>query len=212
MINIAIIEDNNKFRECLAKSLAAFADMRVTHQLHNALNIVEHFILEPPDVALVDISMPGRSGVEAVEEIANEFPKTQCIMLTVHADLDMVVKCMMKGARGYLLKDKDSILKIAESIRMLHQGNYNEEFPLNGSLANTILNHFASKQKDVDEKLSVYNLTPRQKEVLKLLYDGHSYKQIAAICNISIDTLNSHVKAIYPKLNIKSRGELNSIF
>ena len=209
---IAVIEDNTKYRECLVKSLNAFPDCTVIHSLSNALNIDRNFAVETPDLALVDINMPGRNGMEAVKEITENYPTVQCIMLTVNAEMDIVLKCMEYGAKGYLVKDKDSIVKIVDSLRMLHNGNYNEEFPLNGTLANKVLQHFLQKEKTISSKLTDYKLTNRQQEVLKQLYEGKSYKRIAEDFNISIDTLNSHIKAIYPKLNIKSRGEISKFF
>ncbi len=210
-MKIAIIEDNNKYRECLATSLAVFPDCKIIHQLSNALHIEKYFYAETPDIAIIDINMPGINGIDAVKQITQNFATVQCVMLTVNVDLDMVLKCMQAGAKGYLVKDKDSIVKIVESLRILVNGNYNEEFPLNGTLANKILNHFAFKEKTITQKLEDYKLTERQIEVLKMLYEGKSYKQIASDCNISIDTLNSHIKAIYPKLNINSRGEIGAI-
>jgi DNA-binding NarL/FixJ family response regulator len=209
---IAVIEDNNKYRECLVKSINAFPDCTVIHSLSNALNIDRSFAIEEPQLALLDINMPGRSGMEAVKEITENYPAVQCVMLTVNAELDIVLKCMEYGAKGYLVKDKDSIVKIVDSLRMLHNGNYNEEFPLNGTLANKVLQHFLQKEKTLSSKLDDYKLTNRQQEVLKQLYEGKSYKRIAEDFNISIDTLNSHIKAIYPKLNIKSRGEISKFF
>ncbi len=208
---IAIIEDNNKYRDCLAIGLAAFPDCTVLHKMSNALHIDKYFASELPDIALIDINMPGLDGVAAVKEITENYPTVKCVMLTVNADLDMVLKCMQHGASGYLIKDKDSITKIVDSIRILHNGNYNEEFPLNGTLANKVLQYFLQKDKTVDAKLDAYKLTPKQKEILLLLYNGKSYKQIAAEINISVDTLNTHIKAIYPKLNIKSKGEIKGI-
>ncbi len=211
LMRIAIIEDNNKYRQCLASSLNAFADCVVIHQLHNALHVSTNFYEELPDVALIDINMPGLNGIDAVKEITYNFPQVQCIMLTVNVDIDMVLKCMQNGAKGYLVKDKDSIQKIVESMRTLLNGNFNEEFPLNGTISKKLLNHFAQAEKTIDTRLADYNLTNRQKEILQHLYNGLTYKEIAEKCSISIDTLNSHVKAIYPKLNIKSRGEINRV-
>lgn len=208
---IAIIDDNKTYRECLVKSLNAFPDCTVIHALGNALNILKNFNDEEPQLALIDINMPGRSGIDAVKEITENYPAVQCIMLTINAELDIVLKCMEFGAKGYLLKDKDSILKIVDSLRVLYSGNFNEEFPLSGNLANKVLQHFLNQEKTLSDKLNEYRLTQRQKEVLKQLYEGKSYKQIAQDCNISVETLNSHVKAIYPKLNIKSRGEISKL-
>ena len=211
-MKIAVIEDNSKYRDCLVTSLAAFPDCNVIHSLGNALNISTNFTKQLPDIVLLDLNMPGLDGVAAMKEISTNFPTVQCIILSVNAELDMVIKCMEYGAKGYLVKDKDSILKIVDSIRMLHSGNFNEEFPLNGTLANRVLLHFLNKEKNQNDKLDEYKLTERQKEVLKLLHNGKSYKQIAEECSISVETLNSHIRAIYPKLNIKSRGEISKFF
>jgi DNA-binding NarL/FixJ family response regulator len=211
-MKIAIIEDDNNYRDCFVKGLNTFPDCAVIHSLSNALNISKHFYNELPDIALIDINMPGLNGFDAVKEITENFPTVQCIMLTINNDLDMVIKSMEIGAKGYLLKNKDSIVKIVDSMRMLHSGNFNEEFPLNGSLANRVLQHFVTKEKNTNEKLEEYKLTTRQIEVLKHLHQGKSYKQIATDCNISVETLNSHIRAIYPKLSIKSRGEVSKFF
>jgi DNA-binding NarL/FixJ family response regulator len=210
-MQIAIIEDNAKYRECLAGGLAIFPDCEVVHKLSNALHIATHFYQTLPHIALIDINMPGLDGVAAVKEITEKFPTVHCIILTVLADMDMVIKCMQNGAKGYLVKDKDSITKIVDSMRILYHGNYNAEFPLNGTLANKILAHFAKKETTIKEKLDTYSLTDRQKEILLHLYEGKSYKQIADECNIALETLNSHIKAIYPKLSINSRHEIKGV-
>lgn len=210
-MTIAIIEDNNKFRDCLSTSLALYPECDVVHTLNNALNIEKYFNIILPQFVLLDLNMPGINGLDALKFINNKFPTVQVVMLTINAELETVVKCMQYGAKGFLVKDKDSIEKIVASLNTLHSGNYNEEFPLNNSLANKILHHFVKKEMSINTKLTEYKLTPRQKEVLISLHEGKSYKQIAEDLSISSDTLNAHVKAIYPKLNIKSRGEINRV-
>ena len=98
---IAVIEDDTKYRECLVKSLNAFPDCTVIHSLSNALNIDRSFAVEEPQLALLDINMPGRSGMEAVKEITENYPAVQCVMLTINAELDIVLKCMEYGAKGF---------------------------------------------------------------------------------------------------------------
>lgn len=210
-MRIAIIEDNKKFRECLETSLNSFSDCKVIHVLPNALNVDSSFLIEEPDVAIIDINMPGIDGITCVKNISINFPNVQSVMLTVNVDIDSVLKCMQFGAKGYLVKDKDSITKIVDSLRTLESGNYHSEFPLNGTIANKILQHFAGKQKKLEEKIDSYNLTKRQSEILQLLYEGKSYKEIANLCFVSIETINSHVKAIYPKLKITGKGQIRSV-
>ena len=210
-MKLAIIEDSTNYRKSLVASLTAFEDIEIIHTLCNALYISDHFDRELPDITLLDINMPGLSGLDAIKEISQKYSTVQCVMLTINSDLDTVINCMQFGAKGYLVKNKDNINKIVDSIRTLHSGNYNEEFPLNGTLAHQVLLHFVKKERTISSKLNDFRLTPRQKEVLKLLYDGKSYKQIADICSISVDTLNSHIKAIYPKLKIRSRGEIKGV-
>ena len=210
-MRIAIIEDNIKYRDCLVATLCSFADCEVIHTLSNALRIDDAFNADLPEIALVDINLPGINGIDMVKHVTKHFPTVLCIMLTVNVDLDLVLKSMQNGAKGYLIKDKDSIQKIVDSMRTLYNGNFNEEFPLNGTISKKLLNHFAHIEKTIDAKLSEYHLTARQKEILHLLHQGHTYKSIAETCNISIQTLNTHVKTIYPKLNIKSRSEINRV-
>jgi DNA-binding NarL/FixJ family response regulator len=210
-VTIAIIEDNKKYSECLAAGLGMFPDCNIIHLLSNGMNLISRFFIEIPDIALVDINLPGIGGEEAVKIISENFPSVKCIMLTVNADLDMVITCLGNGAKGYLLKDKDNIQKIVECMRIVNNENYNEEFPLNGILAKKLLIYFANKQKTQQEKLQDYQLTKRQTEILNLLYNGKSYKEISDICSITLDTLKSHIKSIYPKLKINSRNEIKSI-
>ena len=208
---VSIIEDNAHYRESLSIALSTFDDCKIIHELPNALHITERFSEELPDVALVDINLPGISGIEAVRIITCQFPSVQCIMLTQNTEMDMVMKSIENGAKGYLVKHKDGVQKIIDSIRMLCTGNYNEEFPLNGTIAYKLIGHMASEKSSRTDKLKKYSLTSRQTEIIMLLYEGKSYKQVADEINISTETLNSHIKAIYRKLHINSRNELKNV-
>ena len=211
MIKVAIIEDNKKYLDCLLNSINAFPDSKVIHSLHNALHITEHFSKNIPDVALIDINMPGISGLEAAALIQKQFPHCKCIMLTVLEDTDLLLKAYKNGAMGYLIKGKDSIVKVMETIRLVHNLGDKTEFSLNPGMARQMLDNQISNEARLEQNFDKHNLTERQAEVAKLLLTGLSYKEIAQKLTISIDTLNSHVKALYPKLGVNSRAELMKI-
>lgn len=210
-MHISIIEDNEHYRESLSIALGTFDDCEILHQLPNALHVVERFSEHLPDVALVDINLPGINGIDAVGIITRNFPSVQCIMLTQNTDMETVLKSIENGAKGYLVKQKDSVQKIIESIRMLVSGKFSEEFPLNASIAYKLIGHMTAEKAKKTDKLQKYQLTARQTEILMLLYEGKSYKQVADEIHISTETLNSHIKAIYRKLNINSRNELKNV-
>jgi DNA-binding NarL/FixJ family response regulator len=210
-MKIAIIEDDKSYREALVAGLSNFPDCNVIHQLPNALDVKMFFLKDTPDLALVDINMPGISGMECVAIISKNFPSVKCIMLTVNEDLDLVMECLKQGARGYLLKNKDSLLRIVESMRTLHLDKLNEDFPINSRLANKILQHFSTQQVSREEKMDNYHLTKREKEILNLLYHGKTYQQIADGLNISVSTVATHIKVIYRKLDINNRSSIREL-
>jgi DNA-binding NarL/FixJ family response regulator len=160
------------------------------------------FEVDKPDVVLMDIDLPVKSGIQAVWEIKKHWPEIKVLMLTVFEDDEKIFGAIKAGANGYLLK-KDSPQKILESIDAVHNG----ESPMNGMIAAKLLEYFQKQGKKMDD-LKELHLTKRETEILDLLVKGLSYKEIAANFFISIETLNSHIKNIYRKLNVHSRSEL----
>jgi DNA-binding NarL/FixJ family response regulator len=154
----------------------------------------------------MDIDLGSESGIEGVEKIGTTFPKAGIFMLTVFEDEEKIFQSIKAGALGYLLK-KDSPDKIVQAIRNIYKG----ESVMNGQVARKLLNYF-SKQKEPKTGFEAYHLTKREHEILLLLMDGLSYKEIAAKCFISIDTLNSHIRKVYTKLNVHSRSEIAAKF
>jgi len=128
------------------------------------------------------------------------------MMLTVFEDDEKIFGAIKAGANGYLLK-KDSPQKILDAIEAVYRG----ESPMNGMIASKVLDYFQRQQKKNND-LNQSGLTEREKEILKLLIKGNSYKEIAGMLFISIETLNSHIKNIYRKLNVHSRSELAAKF
>ena len=202
MLNIAIIEDNPQYRTTLSIILQLNENFRLIHKLDNCDEMTRRFEAEKPDVVLMDIDLPGMDGIRAVWEIRKHFPEMKVIMLTVFEDDEKIFKAIRAGANGYLLK-KDSPQKILDAIEAVVNG----EWPMNGMIAAKILDCFQQMQKR-NSALEEFNLTAREREILNLLVKGYSYKEIAASLFISVETLNSHIKNIYRKLDVHSRSEL----
>jgi DNA-binding NarL/FixJ family response regulator len=204
MLNIAIIEDNPQYRTTLSIILQLNENFRLIHKLEDCSEMIGRFQVETPQVVLMDINLPGQSGIEGVWEIRNYFPDMKVIMLTVFEDDEKIFGAIKAGANGYLLK-KDSPQKIIEAIESVSRG----ESPMNGVIAAKVLEYFQNEQR---RSADLATLTEREKEILSLLIKGNSYKELAAAIFISVETLNSHIKNIYRKLNVHSRSELAAKF
>jgi DNA-binding NarL/FixJ family response regulator len=202
MLNIAIIEDNSQYRTTLSIILQLNENFRLIHKLDSCEEMIGRFEAEQPEVVLMDIDLPGMDGIQAVWEIKKHFPEMKVMMLTVFEDDEKIFKAIRAGANGYLLK-KDSPQKILDAIEAVVNG----EWPMNGMIAARILDCFQHMQKRNSE-IEELHLTSREKEILNLLIKGYSYKEIAAALFISVETLNSHIKNIYRKLDVHSRSEL----
>ena len=202
MLNVAIVEDNGQYRTAISIILQLNENFRLIHKLENCDEMIGRFEAEKPDVVLMDIDMPGMNGIEAVWEIKKQWPEIKILILTVFEDDEKIFGAIKAGANGYLLK-KDSPQKIIEAINTV----YNGESVMNGMIAAKVLDYFQRERKKSVE-LQESNLTERENEILKYLVKGFSYKEIASQVHITVDTLNSHIKNIYRKLNAHSRSEL----
>ncbi|MGZ8557201.1 MAG: response regulator [Chitinophagaceae bacterium] len=204
MINVALIEDNSQYRTAISIILQLNENLKLIHKMQDCEEMMAVFELQKPDVVLMDIDLPGMNGIQGVWEIKKKWADIKVLMLTVFEDNEKIFGAIKAGANGYLLK-KDSPQKILDSIVAVAKG----ESPMNGMIAAKVLDYFQQSQQ---KKSSLYesNLTEREKEILSLLIKGLSYKEIASNIFISIETLNSHIKNIYRKLNVHSRSELAS--
>ena len=206
MIRLAIIEDNDAYRKALQTFISKASDIEIVYIGHDLENIAEEITANLPDIIIMDIDLPGMSGIEGARMIKEIRPDVNILMLTVFEDEEKIFQSIKAGALGYLLK-KDSPGKIIEAIRAIYEG----ESVMNGQIARKILTYF-SKEIRTPIDLEEYNLTKREKEILQLLIEGLSYKDIAAKCFISLDTVFSHIRKIYAKLRVNSRAEIAARF
>jgi DNA-binding NarL/FixJ family response regulator len=139
------------------------------------------------------------NSIECVRKLKAQFPATQILMLTVYEDSDKIFNSLLAGASGYLLK-RTPQAQIIEAIADVHRGNS----PMSGHIARKVVQYF--NQRGSDEK-EIEKLSKREREVLERLAEGVPYKEIADVLSLSIDTVRMHVKGIYSKLHVHSRGE-----
>ena len=197
--SIIIYDDNASRRESLQLLLESYPDLKVIGNFDSAQHIKKHLSSLSPHVILMDIQMPGISGIEAVQYISRYYPHIKVIMQTVFEDEEMIFDALRFGADGYLLK-KDNPEKIISAIEDVMHGGA----PMTPVIAHKVLHYF---RQSVPEQENDYGLTEREKTVHKALVEGKSYKMIAELMGISYHTVNSHVRKIYDKLQVHSAGE-----
>ncbi len=199
-INVALIEDNQQYKDALTMFLKLEDDLIISHILSDCNQLDKKFTRPIPDLVLMDIDLPGKNGIEGVFFIKQRWPDMKVLMLTQFEDSEKIFAAIRAGANGYLLKkDSPDVIKSA-----ILAGMRNES-PINGIIAHKVLEYFQQQQSF---KLKTEALTAREHEILQFIVKGFSYKEIAAQCAISAHTLNSHIKNIYQKLNIHSRAEI----
>ncbi|MFL5810354.1 MAG: response regulator [Flavisolibacter sp.] len=196
---IIIYEDNNNLRESLANFVTFSTDLLLIGNFANVENVESQVKTSMPDVILMDIDMPGINGIEAVKKIRSFNTQVYIIMLTVFDDNRHVYDAICAGASGYLLK-KNISDKLTDAIQEVLNGGA----PMSPNIAKMVIGHLQQLPQAEENK---YGLTPRENEILTSLSKGNSYKLIAAECYISIDTVRSHIKKIYEKLQVHTQAE-----
>jgi DNA-binding NarL/FixJ family response regulator len=205
MIRVAVVEDNHAFRKSLEALISTSAEIEMVFSDENSYKLIQTVQIIQPDVVIMDIEMPGINGIESVIRLKEKCPSLNIFMLTVFEDMDNIFESLKAGAVGYLLK-KDKPELILDSIIKVKNG----ESVMNGKIARKVLEYFSRPLRK--SSLEEYGISRREREILQLLVEGLSYKQIAAQCFITLDTVSTHVKKIYSKLNIHSRPELSVKF
>jgi DNA-binding NarL/FixJ family response regulator len=202
MTRIAIFDDNERVRNSLHMLLDGSPGMEVTGVFEDAVELQKKMEQSMPDLVLMDIDMPGVNGIEAAKQIRIIFPKIVIIMQTIFDDEERIFQSLKAGAQGYLTKDAPP-LKIVSAIEEAMAGGS----PMTPGIARKVINYFTVNQSDQDE----FNLSQREKEILQLLSEGLSYKMIAAKLTIAYETVHSHIRKIYQKLQVNSLGEALSL-
>jgi DNA-binding NarL/FixJ family response regulator len=195
MITVAIVEDIREIREGLRLLIDSSEGFNCSRTYPAAEDALEALPLDPPDVVLMDIHLPGMSGIEAVRRLKDLCPGTQFLMSTVYEDDTNLFESLKAGASGYLLK-KTAPIKLLEAITEVYRGGS----PMSSQIARKVIVTF-------QEKTAPDGLTLREREVLQALSRGLRYKEIASDMAISMETVRSHVRHIYEKLHVQSRVE-----
>jgi len=198
-IRIAIVDDDKTIRDGLHMLLQGSPGFECVAIYGTGEDALEGIPKVLPDVVLMDINLPGISGIECILTLKSMGLPIQFIMLTVFEEADAIFDSLSAGASGYLLKQTTPV-KLMEAIREVYQGGS----PMSSEIARKVVDSFHSR----DTSSSFANiLTSREEEVLSMLAKGYLYKEIADQANISIDTVRSHIRHIYEKLHVKTRTE-----
>ncbi len=201
MIKVAIFEDQSDIRELLSVAVESSDELSLTGAYPNAIDALKIIKKDKPDVVLMDIQMPGISGIEATRLIKQAFPAVQILIQTVFEDNARIFSAICAGASGYILKDSSPERYIDAIIETYEGGS-----PMTPSIARKVLTIF-SQQNSEKQKEEYHELTSAENKILECLVRGLSYKLIAAECQISFSTVNFHLKNIYRKLHVNSATE-----
>ena len=201
MIRIAIIEDDDFLRNTFASYLSVQDQFDVVLTKDSVEGfLAESQLVAPPDVLLLDIHLPGMTGIEGISLLKEQFPQVEIIIITVFTDSDNIFKALCAGASGYLVKNTP-LPQLKEHIVQLMAGGA----AITPAIARKVIEYFNPQKSSFR-----YALTDRESDVIKGIVDGLSYKLIADRMNVSLDTVREYVKRIYRKLEINSKAELIS--
>lgn len=196
---MALVEDQRRTREglrALIEGSDGFSCVGAWDSLEQALAAD---CSPRPDVLLLDLGLPGMSGVDGIVPLRTRFPETAVVILTVYEDNERVFEALCAGATGYLLKNTPPI-KLLDALRDTVKGGS----PMSPEIARRVLELFRRFQPP---ERAQYNFTPGERRLLKLLVEGHSYKTAAAELGVSINTIAFHVQNVYTKLQVHSKSE-----
>ena len=200
-VRISIIEDAAPLRRIFTSWLRRAPDLQLVGEYPDAERAMERIAADRPDVVLADINLPGLNGIECVRQLKAQMPQTQFMMLTVYEDAEKIFSALEAGASGYLLK-RTTEPELLAAIADIQQGGS----PMTSAIARKLVQSF---QKPSTHRLTneAAPLSPREKEILDLLARGYLYKEISEKLKISVPTVNAHIRNMYGKLHVHSRGQ-----
>jgi DNA-binding NarL/FixJ family response regulator len=198
-IKTAIVEDDKGLRESLAALIGRAPRLRSVGEYATAEAALEAIPDVQPSVVLVDINLPGMSGIELVAKLKAKMPKLQFMMITMYEDCDQIFASLQAGANGYLLK-RSQPEEIIQAIEQMHVGGS----PMSPEIARKVVSFF---HKSPGQSSGVDQLTKRETEILTQLAKGYMYKEIADNMGIGLETVRTHLQNIYGKLHVHSRTD-----
>ncbi|MDZ4757588.1 MAG: response regulator transcription factor [Bacteroidota bacterium] len=204
-IKTSLVEDDPDLQKSMVEILKSYPDIDLVSVFSSAEDCIENIANNIPEVVLMDINLPGLSGIECVTLLKIKYPAIHFMMCTVYEHDDAIFDSLCAGATGYILKTTppDEILK---SILDIKAGGS----PITPSIARKVIKAFNTMRAPADE---LALLSPREKEILEYLSKGYRYKEIGSLLNISTETVRTHIRNIYEKLQVQSRTEaLNKIY
>src|SRR5574341_605603 len=202
-IRVMVVDDHELIRSGLVTCLTADEHVEVVGQAANGLEAIEQVGSAHPDIILMDLVMPGIDGIRTMQEIRIEHPDVRLIVLTAYADRELVQTSLKAGASGYLLKDI-SVDDLVSAIQTVYAGN--------SVLTGEVTRLLAGMVEQSQHQHSRSEMTAREQEVLKLLVEGQTNRQIALRLGLSVSTVKTHVSNILSKLNASSRAEAVALY
>jgi DNA-binding NarL/FixJ family response regulator len=204
-ITVSIVEDLNEVREALERLINQSENFGFVAGYINAELAEKDIPLQPPDIVIMDINLPGMSGIECINRIKEKCLGTQFMMFTIYEDDEKVFEALKAGAHGYLLKNTPKE-KLLEALEELHNGGS----PMTTNIARKVIEAFEKKDQPPEE---LNTLTNKEKQILDLLAKGFLYKEIAIQLHSTRNTVKQHIHHIYEKLHVQNRTEaLNKAF
>jgi DNA-binding NarL/FixJ family response regulator len=197
--SIAIIEDDEKIRRYLAEQIQLHIDVGDLRVFADAETALKELTAKPVEIALFDVNLPGMSGIDCIQRLKMLHPRMQMMVLTVYDNPDTIFNALKAGATSYLLKSTPAE-KILEAIAEVQQGGS----PISSQIARKVIEAFAVREKTNDY---FQELSRREQEILEELSKGYRYKEIADKIFVSLETVRTHIRNIYEKLQVNSRAE-----
>jgi DNA-binding NarL/FixJ family response regulator len=198
-INVAIVEDDREVRENWVKVLNAHPKLKCLAASESGEDALRKFPECQPDVVLMDINLPGMSGIQCTALLKERLPKTQILMVTVYSNNNSVFEALQAGASGYILKNNSSEEVIRSIIEVVEGGA-----PMTGQIARRVIEAFRRRPP---KGLKEAQLTTRETEILQLIAKGYANKEIASQLDVGVSTVRTHIEHIYEKLHVHCRTE-----